>query len=193
MKDYRNRKDGTYREGISRRSFLKLGLATMASQLIPFESMAAVDDFSKSRSLFIYHPDRKEYINDVYFSNGKYITSVLNKIDYLFRDNQNGQIITIHNNLIDTLSYLQKSLNTRRPFHIISGYRSPNTNAELRKKQNGVAKNSLHMYGMAADIRLTGYDLKLLRRSAIKLHAGGVGYYPQSKFIHLDIGKVRYW
>ncbi len=186
-------KENNNTNGLSRRSFIKLGLVSVASQLIPFESMAATEDFSRSRSLFLYHPERKEYIDGIYFDNGRYISSVMKKIDYLFRDNQNGKIITIHNHLIDVLSYLQKSLKTRNPFHIVSGYRSPGTNANLRKRQNGVAKNSLHMYGMAADIRLNGCDLNLLRQTASNLRAGGVGYYPQSKFIHLDIGEIRYW
>jgi uncharacterized protein YcbK (DUF882 family) len=84
-------------------------------------------------------------------------------------------------------------LEAPEPFHVISGYRSPETNALLRKRNRGVAKNSLHVVGKAIDIRLPGVPLSVLRRVAVKLRGGGVGYYPRSNFIHVDIGRVRYW
>ena len=84
-------------------------------------------------------------------------------------------------------------LNTAQPFNIISGYRSPKTNAFLRRRSSGVAANSFHMYGKAADVRVPGCSLSLLRRVAMDLTEGGVGYYPRSNFVHVDVGPVRFW
>jgi uncharacterized protein YcbK (DUF882 family) len=80
-----------------------------------------------------------------------------------------------------------------KPFHVISGYRSPKTNAMLAKNSSGVAKHSLHMDGLAVDIRLPGRDLSSLHRAALSMKAGGVGYYPVSDFVHVDVGRVRQW
>jgi len=85
------------------------------------------------------------------------------------------------------------ALETAQPFHIISGYRSPATNASLHRLSDGVAAHSLHMDGKAADIRVPGRDLSLVRRVALKLQGGGVGYYPSTNFVHVDVGRVRYW
>ena len=84
-------------------------------------------------------------------------------------------------------------LETDRPFQIISGYRSPATNAAMHERSSGVASHSLHMQGMATDIRIEGVQLAHLRRAALDLGRGGVGFYPQSNFVHVDTGRVRYW
>jgi uncharacterized protein YcbK (DUF882 family) len=95
--------------------------------------------------------------------------------------------------LLDLLFTLRGELEAKEPFHIISGYRSAATNGLLRASADGIARNSLHLYGQAADIRLPGLPLSALRRAAVALKAGGVGYYPRSDFVHVDIGRVRYW
>ena len=95
--------------------------------------------------------------------------------------------------LLDLLFRISTKVNLSGPFHVISGYRSPTTNAMLRKKNKSVAKNSFHVKGQAIDIRLPGLYLSRLKKLAVKMNAGGVGYYPRSNFIHLDIGPVRYW
>ena len=84
-------------------------------------------------------------------------------------------------------------MTSQNEFHVISGYRSPASNAQLNARSNGVAKRSLHMQGKAIDIRLPGHALSNLRKAALSLQAGGVGYYPTSEFIHIDTGRVRQW
>ncbi len=95
--------------------------------------------------------------------------------------------------LYDLLFTLQQKLGRFGTYHVISGYRSPKTNAMLHNISSGVAKRSLHMRGKAIDIRLPGTELKHLRQAALGLHAGGVGYYPNSNFIHVDTGRPRFW
>ncbi|EEX66577.1 lipoprotein putative [Vibrio metoecus] len=95
--------------------------------------------------------------------------------------------------LFDQLSEIQFLLGTQAEVHIVSGYRSPATNKQLRSKSKGVAKKSYHMSGQAIDFRLDGVSLKKIREAAISLQAGGVGYYPKSRFIHIDTGPVRQW
>jgi uncharacterized protein YcbK (DUF882 family) len=95
--------------------------------------------------------------------------------------------------LLDLLYALQLTLRTRTSFEVISGYRSPATNAMLASASDGVAKKSLHMQGMAIDIRLADRRLSTLREAALRLQAGGVGYYPRPDFVHVDVGRVRSW
>jgi len=95
--------------------------------------------------------------------------------------------------LLDLLHAIHLKVGTQEPFHIISGYRSARTNAFLCKQNRGVVNNSLHLCGKAVDIRLPGYELSSLRRVAVNLRAGGVGYYPRSDFVHVDVGRVRNW
>ncbi|MDH5592439.1 MAG: DUF882 domain-containing protein, partial [Gammaproteobacteria bacterium] len=114
-------------------------------------------------------------------------------INRVLRDHRTGDIIDIDPTLVDLLNILHHKMNGRKPFHVISGYRSPKTNESLRKQTSGVAKKSFHMQGRAIDIRLPGRELTALRKAAINLQAGGVGFYPKSDFIHIDTGRVRHW
>ena len=95
--------------------------------------------------------------------------------------------------LLDTLCELRTRMESNEPFELISGYRSPKTNALLRQQGHGVAEKSLHTKGMAVDVRIAGRPLVTLRKTAIAMQAGGVGYYPASQFVHVDIGRVRTW
>ena len=178
---------------ISRRKLLKAGLAVLAATLIPFEDLEAAGNFFSARSLFIYNDHTGDYINDYYYKNGSYLRSAIAKINYIFRDHYTGIVCPINATLLDILYVLQRRLGNQYPFHLISGYRSPQTNAYLRRNNKNVAEHSLHMYGMAADITLPGHDLDILYRAAKGLRAGGVGYYPRSNFVHIDSGRVRYW
>ena len=100
---------------------------------------------------------------------------------------------TIDRNLLDVLCLLRQQVGNGEPFHLISGYRSPETNAALAAANGGVARRSLHVEGKAADIRLPGSALGTLHRAAVALKAGGVGLYTRSDFVHVDTGRVRYW
>ncbi len=95
--------------------------------------------------------------------------------------------------LLDFLFAIQQKLGTNEPFHLISGYRSKRTNTRLRRNNKSVAKKSFHIFGKAADIRLPAVGIRKLRRAAYELQTGGVGYYPRSKFVHIDVGQVRFW
>lgn len=128
-----------------------------------------------------------------YFEQGRYIKDALHEINHLFRDYHDGSIHPIDPALLDQLYDLKHTLEVRKPFHIVSGYRSPSTNADLRKHSDGVAKNSLHMQGRAIDIRIEGLDTTRIRDAALAMHRGGVGYYAKSDFVHLDTGSIRTW
>jgi uncharacterized protein YcbK (DUF882 family) len=134
-----------------------------------------------------------ERLKTVYWLQGEYLPEALGDINYILRDYRTDEVKPIDPRLLDLLYAMSRKLRTRRPFHIVSGYRCPATNAMLRRYNKGVAKRSLHIQGKAVDFRLPGYTLASLRRVAVALRGGGVGYYPRSNFIHVDTGKVRYW
>jgi uncharacterized protein YcbK (DUF882 family) len=179
---------------LSRRRFLSLGALTVLSGMLTPLCFAAKGTYqSPKRSLSFYNTYTGESIATVYWAEGKYVSPALDEINYILRDHRTGDIKTICTRLLDLLCAIKVNLKAEHPFHIISGYRSPKTNALLRMKGRGVAKNSLHMSGKAVDISVPGYRLSELRKVAIKLRAGGVGYYPRSNFVHVDIGAVRLW
>jgi uncharacterized protein YcbK (DUF882 family) len=128
-----------------------------------------------------------------YWANGDYLPDALKQVNFILRDFRNGEIHRIDPKLLDLLHRLQGNLGTEQPFEVISGYRSPQTNAMLHAEGHGTATHSLHMQGMAIDIRLADRNLADLHAAALQLRAGGVGYYPSSDFVHVDVGKVRYW
>lgn len=114
-------------------------------------------------------------------------------VNQLLRDHRSGDIYPIDPDLLKLLLRLQEKVGVAGPFHVISCYRSPATNARLRSAGHGVVSRSLHLQGKAIDIRLPGCELEKLRDAAIALKAGGVGYYERSNFLHVDTGRVRYW
>jgi uncharacterized protein YcbK (DUF882 family) len=128
-----------------------------------------------------------------YWVNGQYQPDALADISYLMRDLRTGESRWIDPALLDLLNALQATLGTREPFQIVSGYRSPETNAALRRQSRRVAAHSLHMDGKAVDIRLTGTGAGQIQRAALALGRGGVGYYPRMGFVHVDTGSVRTW
>jgi uncharacterized protein YcbK (DUF882 family) len=109
------------------------------------------------------------------------------------RDHRTGEVHAIAPNLFDLVYRLRGQLDTRATVQVISGYRSPATNAALHAHSEGVASHSLHMLGQATDLRIAGVDLSRLRDAAWSLQSGGVGFYPQSQFVHVDVGRVRRW
>lgn len=180
--------------GFNRRQLLKAGLIAAVSTIIPYNTVdAAAYILSNSRKLSIYNLHTNEHFDSIYWMNGKYVPEAVKSLEHIFRDHYNGRERRMDLKLMDLLCSIQEKTGVDGPFHLISGYRSPDTNARLRSNKRGVAKRSLHMYGMAADIRLPGYSLKKLRRAAYELKIGGVGFYPRSNFVHVDVGRVRYW
>jgi uncharacterized protein YcbK (DUF882 family) len=182
------------RQGMSRRDVLAAGVAISAASLLPCRAIAGISrTFSADRFLQFYNTHTDEKIKAVYWSQGTYVPEALVDINHILRDHRTGELKEIDTYLLDLLFALQQKLESAVPFHIISGYRSPGTNALLRILSKGVAKSSLHTDGKAIDIRLPGYELKTLKRAAVDLRLGGVGYYPFSDFVHVDVGRVRYW
>jgi len=131
----------------------------------------------------------------IYFENGQYQADALFELNLLMRDWRADKVRAIDPKLFDTLYMLQKLTSARRPFEVISGYRSPLTNFSLLLDGGGtgVARNSLHMDGKAVDIRLPGVPVSNLNKAAAHLASGGVGYYPSQGFVHVDTGEVRRW
>jgi len=180
--------------GRSRRRFVKLVVFSGLTMFSPGSVLAAIRDCTTpERSLSLYNPNTRESLETVYWVNGEYVRKALADINYIMRDRRTGEIKPIDPRLLDVLFSIRTELNTQRTFHVISGYRSPETNALLRRCGKGAARKSYHLQGKAVDIRLAGWRLSALRRAAYKLKKGGVGYYPCSRFVHVDVGPVRYW
>lgn len=187
-------KDETHRHAHStctRRSFIRAGTGLAASLLLlPLPSFA---NSQQERKLSFHNTHTGENTSAVYWAEGNYLTAGKQEIDEILRDHRTDEIYPIDTALLDLLYLLKAEVQGKRAFEIISGYRSPATNAELRKNSTGVAKRSYHMQGKAIDIRLPGCDLKNLHTAAMAMRAGGVGYYPGSNFIHVDVGPYRSW
>ena len=145
------------------------------------------------RSLAIVNVHTGEKINLAYYENGEYVPGALAEINYFFRDFRANLIKPIDPRLLDLLHTIHQTSDTTKPFNLVSGYRSPQTNAWLASMTEGVARHSMHIEGKAADINLPGRQLSMLQRIALALRFGGVGYYPQAGFVHVDTGRVRRW
>jgi uncharacterized protein YcbK (DUF882 family) len=188
--------DGITRARFTRRGFLKLGAFAAATALAsPALASVAPHPMSPEKHISFYNLHTGEDLRALYWERGTYLPDALQEINYILRDFRTGEIIDIDAGLLDLLWSLGRKvgMNPARAFHVVSGYRSPETNEMLRRHNRGVAKNSLHMAGKAADIRVPGYSLAALRKAALELRAGGVGYYPSSRFLHVDTGPVRLW
>jgi uncharacterized protein YcbK (DUF882 family) len=146
-----------------------------------------------AKRLFLHNLHTDETIKTVYWENGAYVEGALDEARRALRDWRNGEQHHMDPKLFDVFHDLRERLDTDRPFQIICGYRSPATNALLHSRSSQVAKHSLHMDGMATDLRVEGVELAHLRKAAVSLGRGGVGYYPVSDFVHVDTGRVRHW
>ena len=187
-----NQQDEPSEPALSRRGFLKLGAAALLAASVPGKALANIAA-APERTLSFYHLHTGEQLNATYWADGSYQQQGLAEIYNLLRDFRTGVVNPIDTQLLDLLHSLALKLDANKPFHVISGYRSPKTNAMLAKHSTGVAKHSLHMDGLAVDIRLPGRSLSSLHRAALSMKAGGVGYYPVSDFVHVDVGRVRRW
>jgi uncharacterized protein YcbK (DUF882 family) len=181
--------------GCSRRTLLRAGLVASLGCLAPLPAWARFPlSRADERSLSMLNTHTGEQLSKVvYWEQGGYLPDALQHISYLLRDHRNDEVHSIDPATLDLMTAVQRELGVTRPFEIISGYRSPASNAELRRRSSGVAKNSYHMRGMAVDLRLPGVPLKAVRKAAFELRRGGVGYYPKSDFVHVDSGPVRSW
>ncbi|MEW6100338.1 MAG: YcbK family protein [Pseudomonadota bacterium] len=174
----------------TRRRFLLQAGACAAAAALPLAARARAD---APRALQFLHLHTGERLSVEYFDAGRYLPDALEAVNRLLRDFRTDDVHPIDPELLDVLHRVATLTGTQRPFEIISGYRSPRTNAALRERSDGVATRSLHMDGRAIDVRLGDVALPQLRAAALALRAGGVGYYPASNFVHLDTGRVRFW
>ena len=185
-------RQGSHSTDRSRRRLLSWSLAAAGAVLLP-GSRLAMATAMPGRRLQFYNTHNGESISAVYWEGGRYLPDGLAEIDYALRDFRTGEVRVIDPQLLDLVHRLRVVMACDRPVHVISGYRSPETNAMLARRSKGVAKNSYHVKGMAIDLRLPERHLKDVRAAALALARGGVGYYPKSDFVHVDTGPVRAW
>jgi uncharacterized protein YcbK (DUF882 family) len=185
---------------LHRRAFLGIGAAAAAAALVPSRAQAATRSVGATKApervLSFFNTHTGERLKTTYASGGQYQVDALRDLNHILRDFRANETKPIDPRVFDLLHELGGTLESDRPFHIISGYRSPQTNALLRERggaATGVASHSLHMVGQAIDIRLPGVTLENLRNAAKSLKIGGVGFYPDLNFVHVDVGRVRYW
>lgn len=176
---------------ITRRDFLGCSAATIASLMAPRAFARPHQQGEKTLDFYNIHTGEK--LKTTYWAEGQYQSGELEAINKIMRDHRSREVTHMDLKLLDMLHELQLTTGKSGHYEIISAFRSPASNTQLRKKSSGVAKRSLHMRGKAIDIRLPGVELKHLRQAALKLRVGGVGYYPGSNFIHVDTGRPRFW
>jgi len=175
---------------MTRREFIKnASLLCAGSLLLPNELLGS----EECRTLNLYNIHTNDYLDITYFENGSYLQNALSRIDEIMIDRRSGEITSMNPALLDALYQIQNLSGNQEPIDIICGYRSPQTNSKMAKPGSGVAKHSYHTRGMAADINIKGMPLEKIRAIAGRLNAGGVGYYPKSGFVHVDVGPVRSW
>jgi uncharacterized protein YcbK (DUF882 family) len=186
---------------LSRRTFLGFGAVAAAAAFAPARAFAGATSMATAalageRELSFFHTHTSERLSTAYCTGGEYVAPALKDINVLLRDFRANKVKPIDPALLDLLFRLNGELGTDQPFHVISGYRTPETNAMLQERggsHSGVASHSLHIEGKAIDIRVPGIKLEHLRDKAKSLKIGGVGFYPASNFVHVDTGRVRYW
>lgn len=169
------------------------GAASPASTAAATTASAPLHLGHGPRSLKFRHLHTMEDLEVVYWENGDYVPESLAAINHLLRDFRSNEVHEIDRNLLDLLYALHRRVDSKEPYRIISAYRSPATNGQLTERSGEVAVRSLHMEGQAVDVRLVDVALTDLRDAALRLGKGGVGYYPDSDFVHLDVGRPRRW
>lgn len=178
---------------ITRRHFA-LGLgAVAAATVLPGFAAATVPAHAGAHTLSFLNLHTGEKRQFTYREKGALVPEEMSRLYHLLRDHRTDEVHPIDTRLLDLLHMLQQKTGTRKPFEIISAYRSAASNAMLASHSQGVAKKSLHMTGQAIDICLADVPLSQLRNAALKLKAGGVGFYPNPGFVHVDTGRIRRW
>lgn len=189
-------------EPLGRRKFIATSGAVLPTIALGWVTRPALASYSvsvdipgslQSRELDLVALHTMESLRLHYLVDGKYDDDNLAQINHLLRDHRTDEVHTIDLRLLDSLHELSRLLSLEVPIHVLSGYRSPATNAKLRLASKAVAKRSFHMFGRAVDIRIPGFTAAQIRDAALSLHRGGVGYYPGLEFVHLDTGQVRSW
>ena len=177
----------------TRRSFLGLGLTALACATTK-PTLAMVPRLrSGTRVLSFHNLHTDERLHVAYWHDGLYDRAACAKINHLLRDHYSGDVHPMDVRLMDLLVDLRHRLDTDTPIEVISGYRAPRTNLMLASASDSVAKHSYHTRGMAIDLRLPGTPLARVYHTALAMRRGGVGFYPDSQFVHVDVGPIRTW
>ncbi|MBE9638079.1 YcbK family protein [Salipiger mangrovisoli] len=184
----------TTASGISRRGLLGAFAATLVTAAPTYASAAGfLRGAGDVRRLRMYSARTGETLNMIYWIEGEYIPDALKEISYFMRDWRTNDVKNIDARTIDIMTAAHNLMDVSEPYMLISGYRCPKTNAMLRSRSSGVAKNSRHLKGEAADLRLNSRSVNQMARAAASCNAGGVGRYSSSNFVHMDCGPVRSW
>ena len=179
---------------ISRRNLLGVFGASVVSAAPVFTNAAGfIKGAGDIRKLKMISHKTGERIDTIYWIDGGYVPEALHEIDVLMRDWRRNEVKPIDLRTIDILAASHSMLDTSEPFRLMSGYRSAKTNAMLRRQSRSVSKNSLHITGQAADVRLGTRSVRQLAKAAQTCKSGGVGKYSRSNFVHLDCGPIRLW
>lgn len=180
--------------GISRRAILGAFAATAVTAAPTFSGAAGLlRGAGDIRRIQMYSGRTGERIDTIYWIDGEYIGEAVREISVFMRDWRNGQAVAIDTRAVDIIAATHNLLEVSEPYQLLSGYRSPQTNAMLRSQSSGVARNSLHMRGQAVDLHLDSRSVNQIARAAVACQAGGVGRYSGSGFVHMDCGDVRTW
>jgi uncharacterized protein YcbK (DUF882 family) len=180
--------------GFTRRGLLGAFAATAITAAPTFPQAAGfLRGAGDIRKIRMYNPKTGESLNTIYWVDGEYVTEALNEITYHMRDWRTGSTKSIDTRTIDIMAASHNLLDVTEPYTLLSGFRSAQTNAMLRRSSSSVAKNSLHMRGQAADLRLASRSVTQMAKAATSVRAGGVGKYRRSNFVHMDCGDVRTW
>ena len=175
--------------GFSRRQVLRLGGVIIASSILPSLGWS----HHVNRDLNLHNALTGENLKVEYWVKGEFVPDALKELNHFLRDPHNGKVTEIDPKLYHLIFDVTKKLEARGTINIMSGYRSPVTNDRLRRRNSAAAKGSFHVKGKAVDIRIPGHSTNSVRRVALGLKQGGVGYYPRSKYVHIDTGPVRSW
>ena len=187
------------KQHINRRQFAVGVAALVGFAAISKPALASIPKFQAkplikpARFLAFENLHTGETTKLTYWEKGKYIKGALKEINHILRDHRTNEVKRIDTALLDDLFILHNKLGSKMPFQVISGYRSKKTNAMMHAHSDGVAQKSMHIQGKAIDIRLQDTPLFHLHNAALAMNAGGVGYYPESRFVHVDTGKIRHW
>jgi len=179
---------------LSRRGLLQaFAVTTVAAAPTYANAFGFLRGAGDIRRISMYSGRTGEKIDTVYWIDGDYIPEALAEVNHFMRDWRSGQVTKIDTRALDIFAASHSLLEADEPYMMLSGYRSPETNALLRSRSSGVARNSLHMKGQAADLRMQGRSVQQMARAAAACSAGGVGKYSRSNFVHMDCGPIRVW
>ena len=183
---------GTF--GVTRRGLMGIFAATAVVAAPTYSNaFGLLKGSGDIRRIRMYSGRTGESIDTIYWIEGEYIPEVMKEINHFMRDWRSDETVGMDMRTVDIMAASHRLMDISESYMLLSGYRSPKTNAMLRSKSSGVAKNSLHMKGQAADLRLKSRSVGQMAKAAAACASGGVGKYSRSNFVHMDCGPVRSW